>query len=303
MKQRIVLVITTLVLACGLMLGTMGTAMADESTECRGLFATVDNVTIDENGLGTIGLVNVKCIEGVDTLTLITNNETLYHIPTLSPWQSWADVSADLAAAEGFDRTEPVVAGDRIAVSLVEPYTSSEDAVASKVMIILPGKKMHRHQLGVVAKVQGDTATVVGKNGEQFTVTLRNGLDVEPGQFMVMVTNRLSNEVHFRAVAAHQVGQLMERFQRYMNKASNQGELDEADGLLEQAHERHMNVLEGMQNRLQDQNQEQLAAAVGQAIDHEQSCYQEAVRLREQIQNQVRESGWDGRQESQSGKN
>jgi hypothetical protein len=303
MKQRIVLVITTLVLACGLMLGSMGIAMADESAECRGLFATVDNVTIDENGFGTIGLVNVKCIEGVDTLTLITDNETLYHIPTLTPWQSWADLSADLAASEGFDRTQPVVAGDRIAVSLVEPFTPSEDAVASKVMVIIPGKKMHRHQLGVVAKVEGNTATIVNKDGEQFVVALRNGLDVEPGQFVVMVANRFSNEVQFRAVAAHQVGQLMERFERYMNQASNQGDVDQASGLLEQAHERHMNVLEGMQNKLQDQNQEQLAAAVGQAIDDEQSCYQEAVQLREQIKEQVRESGWDGRQASQSGKN
>ena len=303
MKQRILLVVATLVLACGLMLGTMGVALADESAECRGLFATVDGVTIDENGFGTIDLVNVKCVEGVDTLTLITDNDTLYHIPTLAPWQSWADLSADLAASDDFDRTQPVVAGDRIAVSLVEPFTSSEDAVASKVMVIIPGKKMYRHQLGVVAKVEGDTATIIDKDGEQVMVTLRNGLDVEPGQFVVMVTNRFSNEVHFRAVQAHQVGQLMERFQRYMNQASNQDDLDEANGLLEQAHERHMNVLEGMQNRLQDQNQEQLEEAVGQAIENEQSCYQECVQLREQIQNQVRESGWDGHQESQSGKN
>ncbi len=302
MKQRIALAGSGLALACGLTLGTMGTAMASEPAECRGVFATVADVTVDQNGVGTIGLVDVKGGEHVDTLTLIADNGTMYHIPTLSPWQSWSDLSADLASSDGFDRTQPVVAGDRIAVSLDEPLRPGEEAVASRVMTVIPQRHAHRHMLGVVARVEGDTATIVDRNGEEVAMTLRTGLEVEPGKYVIMVANCEGNEVQLRAVEAHRVGDMIERLKGFMNQASNQGDLDRASGLLEQAHERHMNVLQGIQSKLQDRNREQLAASVGQAIENEQSCYQEAVQLRDRMQEQVRNSGSEGGGDTQSGK-
>ncbi len=301
MKQRIALGVTTLALAGGLTLGNMSIAMASEPPECRGLFATVENVTVDENGVGTIGLVDVRCADGVNTLILIADNETLYHVSALSGWQSWDALSEELAAGEACDRTQPVVAGDRIAVSLDGPLGSSEDAVASKVMTVIPGRHTHRHQLGVVARVEGDTATIVDRNGDQVKMTLRAGLEVEQGQLVVMVANQVRSEVQLQAVQAHRVGDVMNRFERYMTQASNQGDFDQASGLMEQAHERHMNLLQGMQAKLQDRNQEQLAAAVGEAIDNEQSCYQHAVQTREQLRDQARESGWSDQGPAQSG--
>ncbi len=302
MKQRIAMAGSALALAGGLTLGSMSPAMAGESAECRGLFATVENITVDEWGVGTMSLVNVKGSEGVETLTLVADNGTLYHMPTFAPWQCWGDLSADLAASGDPDRTQPVVAGDRIAVSLDEPFVAGEEAVASKVMTVIPGRHMHRHQLGVVARVEGDSVTIVDREGEQIEMTLRSGLDVEPGQFVVMVANREGNEVQLRAMEAHRAGDMIERFKGYMYQALGQDDLDRASGLLEQAHERHMNLLQGMQSKLQDRNQERLAAAVGQAIDNEQSCYQEAVQLRDRIQEQARTSGRDGREGSQTGK-
>ena len=62
--KRIILVITTLALACGLMLGSIGSVMASttQSGEGRGLFGTVESVDISDNatGTGVITLSNVK---------------------------------------------------------------------------------------------------------------------------------------------------------------------------------------------------------------------------------------------------
>jgi hypothetical protein len=290
--KRIILVITTLALACGLMLGTMGTAMASttQSGEGRGLFGTVAGVDISDNGTGVITLSNVKpqsAAEDATTVEVAVTSSTLYHIPTVTivpRWQTWGQLTT-----ESRGLVEDV---NRVAILLTDP---ASDLIAQKVMII-PAKGLHRyhHQLGVVAKVEGDTATIAKRNGEEIAVTLGEGVDLEAGQVVVLVTDKTTGEVQLRAVHAYRWEHMVQRFEGYLNGALNQADFDKATALIQQAHKRHMENLEALQDRLEERHRVQAAESVGKAMEYAEGRYAEMVQLRDQIQERIREmGGWE----------
>ena len=106
--KKILLLCTTLALACGLLLGGLGSALAEETQNhySRGLFGTVDDVSIDADGNGTIVLSNLKpASDNTATLEIEVTADTVYHIPTVTVlatggvWQTWmalADESQSL---------------------------------------------------------------------------------------------------------------------------------------------------------------------------------------------------------------
>ena len=289
---RIILVITTLALACGLMLGTMGMAMASttQSGEGRGLFGTVTGVDISDDGTGVITLSGVKPLsatENATTVEIAVTGATVYHIPTVTvvpKWQTWGQLTAE---SQGL-----VEDANRVAILLTDP---ASDRIAQKVMIV-PAKGLYRyhHQLGVVAKVEGDTATIANRKGEEIAVTLGEGVELEAGQVVVLVTDKTTGEVQFRAVHAYRWEHMVQRFEGYLNGALNQADFDKATALMEQAHERHMDNLEALQDRLEERNRVRAAEMAGKAMEYAEARYAEMVQLRDQIQERVREmGGWE----------
>lgn len=290
--KKIVMVLTALALACGLMLGTMGSAMASttQNGEGRGLFGTVVGVDISDDGTGVITLSNVKPLSATENATTVeikVTDNTVYHIPTVTiapKWQTWQQLT---------DNSQVLVEGaKRVAILLAEP---AADRIAQKIMIV-PAKGLYcyRHKLGVVAKVEGDTATITNKKGEEIAVTLGEGVEVEVGQVVILVTDKTTGEVQLRALHAYRWENMVQRFEGYLNGALNQGDFDKATALMQQAHERHMNTLEGIQTRLEQHNRSKAAEAVGKAMQYAEARYAEALQLREQIQNRVQQGGgWE----------
>ncbi|MBN2099846.1 MAG: hypothetical protein JW753_09665 [Dehalococcoidia bacterium] len=304
--KRIILVITTLALACGLMLGTMGTATASttQAGEGRGLFGTVEAVDISDNGTGVITLSNVKPLSATEdaaTVEIAVTEATLYHIPTVTiapKWQTWQQLTAE---SRGL-----VEDANRVAILLTDP---ASDRVAQKIMIV-PAKGLHRyqHQLGVVTLSWDATEMMVGshlvvgpafvltkRNGDEVIVTLGDGAELpEAGQVVILVTEKGTGEVQFRAVHAYRWEHMVQRFEGYLNGALDQDDFDKATQLMEQAHERHMDNLEALQNRLEERNRVQAAEMVGKAKEYAEARYAEAVHVRAQIQQRVQEAGgWE----------
>jgi hypothetical protein len=289
--KKIILLVTTLALACGLMLGTMGSAMASttQSGEGRGLFGTVESVDISDNGTGVITLSNVKPLsatENATTVEMAVTATTVYHIPTVTiapKWQTWGQLTSE---SQGL-----VKDANRVAVLLTEPVAG---LTAQKVMIV-PAKGLcrYRHQLGIVAKIEGDTATIAKRNGEEVTVTLGEGVELKVGQVVVLVTEKSTGEVQLRAVHAYRWEHMVQRFEGYLNGSLNQADFDQATAMLKQAHEKHMNTLEALQARLEERNRLQAAEAVGKAMEYAEARYAEAMQLREQIRERVQQVGWE----------
>jgi hypothetical protein len=289
--QRILILLAALTLTATLLVGGLGSALAADSDECRGLFGTVVSVDIDDQGFGTISLENVKCVEGTDTLTVTCDNSTTYHVPTFTPpWQTWTQWAESQVNLEGY--LMPETGNGRIAVLLTEPLTGETvEPVANKIMII-PQKAMYqpqyRHQLCVLAGIDGNMARVINRNGQEVTVELPEGTELAEGQLMIMVTNRFNNGVQFRLVAANKAGDLFARFRNQLQVAETEEVANQIGAIAETAYQRQMNTLECLQIRLQEQNREQLAAAVGQAIDDAECHYQQTLQLQEQICSRVR---------------
>jgi hypothetical protein len=289
--KKIILVITTLALACGLMLGTTGSAMASttQNGEGRGLFGTVESVDISDNGTGVITLSNVKPLsatENATTVEIAVTDNTVYHIPTVTvapKWQTWQQLTAE---SQGL-----VKDANRVAMLLTDP---AGDRIAQKVMIV-PAKGLYRyrHQLGTVAKIEGDTATIAKRNGEEVTVALGEGVELEVGQVVVLVTEKSTGEVQLRAVHAYRWEHMVQRFEGYLNGSLNQADFDNATAKLQQAHEKHTNTLEALQTRLEERNRLQAAEAVGKAMEYAEARYAEAMQLREQIRERVQQVGWE----------
>ena len=292
--KKVILVLTTLALACGLMLGTMGSAMASttQTGQGRGLFGTVESVDISDNGTGIITLSNVKPLgatEDATTVKVTVTENTVYHIPTVTfapKWETWEGLEGST------DNSQVLVANaNRVAIWLTEP---AGDRIAQKVMIV-PAKGLYRyrHQLGTVAKIEGDTATVAKRNGEEVTVVLGEGVELEVGQVVVLVTEKSTGEVQLRAVHAYRWEHMVQRFEGYLNGSLNQADFDKATAMLQQAHEKHRNTLEAMQTRLQERNRLQAAEAVDKAMQYAEARYAEAIQLREQIRERVQQVGWE----------
>ena len=276
--SKILLVITTMLLAAGLVLGTTGMAAADEATDegTRGVFGKVDSVEIGADGNGIINLVDDEPIN--------VNADTTYHIPTfLPPWQTWAEL------AESEDGHLYVEGATRVAVLLAKP---AADRIALKVMVI-PDQPVRSHLVGVAITVDGDTVTLVNKAGKEITITLPEGVEVSEGEFVTLVGKRFAHETRLRAMAAHTITQLTNRLQNHMEAAQGQETFERAAALLERARERHMDVLDGIQNRLEEHRHLHVRAmeAIQNAIDNAQSRYEEALQRCEQIRGRVR-TGW-----------
>ena len=273
--KRILLLITTVIMTCGLVLGSAGIASAEEASQSRGLFGAVTNVTIDDDSSGTIFFEGEAAVE-VDAATL-------YHVPTFVPrWQTWADLP---------DEGKLYVMGaERMAVLLTDPAT---DRTALKVMVITE-QPACSHQVGVVISVDGDTVTIVNKAGKEVTITLPEGVEVAPGEFATLVAKRFANEVRLRAVAAHSLEQLANRLQYHMEAAQGQKDFDHLSALLEQAHERHAEVLEGIKARFEEQHQTRTRAieVLQEAIENANSKFESALKAREEIREQIK-TGWE----------
>jgi hypothetical protein len=301
--KKILLVATTLALACGLMLGTGSVLAADEGQNqgqiqneyCRGLFGTVDEIVLNSDNVPvTIKLTNVKPAESTadGTADIAVTENTTFHIPSVTTaltggaWQKWDQLTEE--------SQEVVMDANRVAILLMEPAT---DQIAQKVMII-PAKKLYQHRyqhrLGVVVDVEGDTATVAQKNGEQITVQLGEGAEVEAGQFVIMVTDRQTNQTQLRAVHFYRLERMIERFEGYMEGSLNQKDFDEATAMLQAAHEKHIAVMEQIQTRLEEQNRTKAANAVGTAMQYCEARHAEALQLRDQIRERIQQAGgWD----------
>jgi hypothetical protein len=187
-----------------------------------------------------------------------------------------------------------VLDANRVAILLTEPAT---DQIAQKVMIV-PAKKLYRHRyqhrLGVVVNVEGDTATVAQRNGEQVTVQLGEGAEVEVGQFVIVITDRLANETQLRAVHSYRVEKMIERFEGYMEGSLSQKDFDEATARLQAAHEKHIAIMEQIQTKLEEQNRTKAANAVGTAMQYCEARYAEALQHRDQIRDRIQQAGgWE----------
>jgi hypothetical protein len=305
--KKILLLATTLALACGLVVGGAGSALAVEDGQNqgvsdnqsqneyhRGLFGTVDNITIAEDGTGTISLINVKPVSNSEdgAAEIAVTENTTYHIPTVTTyltggaWQTWDELTDN--------STELVLDANRVAILLTEPAT---DQIAQKVMIV-PEKNLYRyryqHRVGVVVEVDGNTATVAQKNGEQFTVQLGEGVEVEAGQFVIMVTERASGETQLKAVHCYRLQNMVERLKGHIEGSLNQQDYNRAKERLQASYERHIAVMEQIQTKLQDQNRTQAAEAVGEAIQRCEARYDEALQFMENLRERVRDAGgWE----------
>ena len=284
--SKMLLVLTSLVLTCGLVLGTAGTALAAQSTDGRGLFATVENVTIDADGNGLIAF------QDADPVTVNTN--TTYHIPTfVPPWQTWVEL-ADTTSDDSKLGQVYVEGADRVGILLEEPVS---ERIAAKVMVI-PDEPIRRHRAGVVVSVNVEegTVTIVNKAGHEITIDLPEGFQVAPGEYVTLVARRfrVANEVRLRAMAVQNMAQLATRLRTHMEAAQRQQDFERAGELLEQAYQRQRDVLEGIKTRLEAQQETQTRAmqAVDQAIDDLDERHQETLRLMEQIRERVR-TGWE----------
>ncbi len=278
--SKILLVVITLVLVCGLVLGSTASAVAQETEETavsRGLFGTVVKVTIvDQDGNGSITLEDAESVN--------VNPDTRYHIPTfVPPWQSWTELSDE-------EREFYVQGADRVAILLAEPASAR---TALKVMVI-PQHPVHSHQVGVVVSVDGDTVTIVNKAGQEVTITLPEGVEVTPGEFVTLVAGRFANQVRLRALAAYGIKQLASRLRNQMEAAQGPKDFDRLNALLEKAYERDMRVLERIKAKFEKRypGQTGAIAAIEQAIENWKTNREGALQRIEQIRERIK-AGWE----------
>ena len=282
--SKILLVITVLVLFCGLVLGSTVSAMAqetEETAEPRGLFGTVVKVTIvDQDGNGSITLEDAESVN--------VNSDTRYHIPTfVPPWQTWGELSDE-------GREFYVEGADRVAILLAEPMAEpASERIALKVMVI-PQHPVHSHQVGVVVSVDGDTVTIVNKAGQEVTITLPEGVELTPGEFVTLVAGRFANQVRLRALAAHEIKQLANRLRNHMEAAQGPKDFGRLSTLLERAYERHMMVMERIKAKFEKRypGQTEAIEAIEQAIENWKTNRENALQRMEQIRDRIR-AGWE----------
>jgi len=205
-------------------------------------------------------------------------------------WQTWTALA---------DESQSLVEeADRLAVLLTEP---ADDLTAQKIMVV-PVKKLYRwryqHRLGVVVDVEGGTATVAKRNGEQMKIALQEGVVVSEGQFVVLVTDRLSGESQLRAVHAYRFQTLMDRFEGYLEGRLTKDDFEGVTERIQAAYARHIAALEQLKTKLEEQNREQAAARVEQAIRYCEARYAEVIQLRDQIRQRIQDAGgWDAWQD------
>jgi hypothetical protein len=293
--KRILLVVVTLALATGLILGTAGSTLAATGTQSgRGVFGTVQSLVITDNatGVGTITLTNVKTAAGTDNTTPVdikVAGSTTYHIPTVTfeptqRWQTWQQLTPE--------SQKLVREAKRVAILLAEPVA---DKVATKVMVIPAGYLSYRyhHHLGVVVSVSDNgTATIAEKKGGEITVTLGEGVQLAVGQFVVVVTDS-NGGTHLKAIKACRIDKIVDRFEGYLEGSLTEANFDNVTALIQQTQQKHIAYLQSVQELLQSENRTQAAAAVGKAIDYANARYSEAQQFRIKIKDWVdKNGGW-----------
>lgn len=290
--KRILLVVVTLALATGLILGTTGSTLAAAGTQSgRGIFGTVQSIVMTDNttGVGTVTLTNVKpaTADNASVEIQVTENTT-YNIPTVTVqptqrWQTWQQLTPESRSL--------ILGAHRVAILLTEPAGN----VAAKVMVIPAGYLAYRyhHHLGVVVAVSDNgTATIAEKKGEQITVTLGEGVQLAVGQFVVVVTDS-SGGTQLKAIKAYRIDKIVDRFEGYLEGSLTEADFDNVTALIQQTQQKHIAYLQSVQDLLQSENRTQAAAAVGKAIDYANARYSEALQFRAKIKDWVdKNGGW-----------
>jgi hypothetical protein len=290
--KRILLVVMTLALATGLILGTAGSTLAATGTQSsRGIFGTVQSVVITDNttGVGTITLGDVKPATADNTSVEIqVTQSTTYHIPTVTfeptqRWQTWQQLTPE--------SQKLVREAKRVAILL----TGTGGNVAARVMVIPAGYLAYRyhHHLGVVVSVSDNgTATIAEKKGGQITVTLGEGVQLAVGQFVVVVTDS-NGGTELKAIKAYRIDKIVDRFEGYLEGSLTEANFDNVTALIRQTQQKHIAYLQSVQDLLQSENRTQAAAAVGRAIDYANARYSEALQFRAKIKDWIdKNGGW-----------
>lgn len=272
--KRIVLSIGILPLI-GLMmlLGTVNATAAGGSTDGlgRGLFGTVTSVSLDQDGTGTIELEGGK--------TIAVTSETTYHVPGQVPaWQTWPEL-----VQNGNDAA--LTSEVRVAVLLDENLEK-----ALKVMVAK--HRVRAHHMGVVTCVNGNTVTMVNKDGQQYTYTFEKGVpsEVAEGKFVTLVVKNCEKAGNQEALAAHNTEQLVLRIRNRIQLEQQLETRERLGDTLSEECSKHITVLEQIRERceVQTEQQTQTRAALGKAIDDAVKCHEEALQLREQIRTNVK---------------
>ena len=290
MKKRILLLVMALALTTGLVLGTAGSALA-ASTPSRGIFGTVKSMVMSDNvnGVGTITLTNVKPATADNaSVTIQTTATTTYNIPTVTVqpgqhWQTWQQLTS---------ASKTVVLGaHRVAILL----TAAGGTTAASVMVIPTGYLAYRyhHHLGVVTAVTADNATIAEKGGKEVTVTLGEGVQLEVGQVVMVVTDSAGG-TQAKAIKAYRIDNLVDRFEGYLEGSLSKANFDNVTALIQQTEKHHIAYLQSVQQLLESENRTQAAAAVGRAITYVTARYDEALKFRDEISSWITNNGgWD----------
>lgn len=270
-------VILSIFVTLGLVLGGTGLVAAEEDTgsDPRGIFGVVTNVTVDDDGNGVISL------DGKDPVNV--DAATLFHVPGfVPPWQAWTNMT---------DAGKIHVKGAQRVAILLTPEVG--DRLAQKVMVIKSQYRARGHVIGVVTAIDGDTVTIVNKKGEEVTMTLPDGIELEVGDYVTLVAFGTSDAAR-TCVRAHKMEQLINRFEHELQYMKKQADFDRVNALLEKARERHMEVLEGIRDRWQEQNKgsEKSMEALNRAIQNAQTAYENLAQKREQVRDRV-QNKWD----------
>jgi len=161
-------------------------------------------------------------------------------------------------------------------------------------VMIIPQHPVHRHQVGVVVSVDGDTVTIVNKAGKEITITLPEGVELTPGEFVTLVAGRFANQVRLRALAAYGIKQLANRLRNQMEVAQGPKDFDRLSALLEKTYERHLRVMERIKARFEKRYPGQTGAIEGieQAIENWKTNRESALQRIEQIRERIR-AGWE----------
>jgi hypothetical protein len=222
----------------------------------------------------------------------VTENTT-YHIPAVNfqptqHWQTWQQLTSESKSL--------ILGAHRVAILLTEPAGH----IAAKVMVIPAGYLAYRyhHYLGVVVAVSDNgAAIIVEKNGEQVTVTMGEGVQVDVGQLVLMVTDS-SGATEPKAIMAYRIDNMADRFEDYLEDSLTEADFDNVTNLIQQTHDKYVAYLQSLKSLLEVQNRTQAVAEVVTAINYTNARFSEIMQFREKIKGWVsNHGGW-----SKSGK-
>ncbi|MBI4308040.1 MAG: hypothetical protein HY684_04470 [Chloroflexi bacterium] len=177
-------VVTILALLLGLLVGATATAYAapaEQATTLHGYFGAVASIdgkviTLDTKAQGSVKIT--------------VNDKTVLQVPGKD-----AAVLADIAK------------GDRIAV-LAQEQAGVQTALR---VMALPDKPVTAHFAGVIAKVEGDKATITDRDGRSIVVTLSGDVSLAQGDVVTLV-------IHRDAVSGEAIVRAAEKLERVVDR-------------------------------------------------------------------------------------